>query len=98
LVGVVGLLAGLLVAAWADRRRLEAVQARDAALAAQRAAEARAERAEAALAVMHSELETCHDALSRSTDPADVRDRLRRLLAGDAPLRPPPGQASAGAT
>src|SRR5690606_24340994 len=30
LVCVVGLLAGLLVAAWADRRRLEAVQARDA--------------------------------------------------------------------
>lgn len=82
LVGVVGLLSGLLVAAWADRRRLEAVQARDAALAAQRAAEARAERAEAALAVLRAELEACHDALSRSTDPAVVRDRLRDLLSG----------------
>ena len=83
LVGVIGLLLGLLVAAWADRRRLEAVQARDAAIAAQKDAEARAKRAEAALATLRAEMEACHDALAGSTDPSVVRNRLRDLLSGE---------------
>ena len=82
LVGVIGLLLGLLVAAWADRQRLEAVRARDAAIAAQKDAETRAERAEAALATLRAELEACHDALAGSTDPSVVRNRLRNLLSG----------------
>jgi len=79
---LLSLAVGAVAVLWQELRVREAREARDAALSGQAAAEARAERAEAALAVLRAEMESCHDALSRSTDPAVVRDRLRDLLSG----------------
>src|SRR5690606_14612329 len=85
MIALLGVLAAALgaVAALVQEIRIRTMrEARDAAIAGQAAAEAHAERAEAALAAMRAEMEACHDALSRSTDPAVVRDRLRDLLSG----------------
>ena len=79
---LLSLVVGAVAVLWQELRVREAREARDAAIAGQAAAEARAARAEAALASLRAEVEACHDALSRSTDPAVVRDRLRDLLSG----------------